>query len=219
MATHVGCSLEEPTRSTRARRSTSLDDFIVTADTTGHGHIRTPVTVPNASFSESYKVDLFFPSLDHILSEMRDHFTENNLLLMRSLDCLRPKSKRFLDFQTLTPLLDHYNIESEGIETEILTFKNFLSTNPIEEQQTASLHDVLGVLTPLKSVFPILTKCTQIALTIVTSTATVERSFSSLRRIHTSSLHNDARQVRRFSHSHQKRSFQPIVERNRNTST
>ena len=41
LATHVGCLVEEPTRSTRARKATrqALDDYIITADTTGSSHI------------------------------------------------------------------------------------------------------------------------------------------------------------------------------------
>lgn len=106
---------------------------------------------------------------------------------MKSLGSLQPNSKTFLDIQTLTPLLNHYLIDSEGLEAEVLTFRSFLlNNNPFTgPHEEADLHDLFKVLSPLESAFPILTKSTQTALTLGTSTATVERSFSSLRRIHT----------------------------------
>ena len=47
------------------------------------------------------------------------------------------------------------------------------------------LHGLLDYIKPVKMAFPISSVCFQIALTIGTSTASVERSFSSLRRLKT----------------------------------
>ena len=48
-----------------------------------------------------------------------------------------------------------------------------------------SLHHLLQPIDPVKEAFPVLRECLLIAMTLGASTATVERSFSSLRRLKT----------------------------------
>ena len=109
---------------------------------------------------------------------------------MKAIDALSPRSTNFLSVTEMGPFLQHYSEclpQLDNLENEIILFKNYLSRNPIsdEVQGTSGLHDLLECIDPVKAAFPILHECLRIALTIGTSTATVERSFSSLRRIKT----------------------------------
>ena len=67
--------------------------------------------------------------------------------------------------------------------------------NPTTEDDE-SLHHLLQPIDPVKEAFPVLRECLLIAMTLGASTATVERSFSSLRRLKTQQS-----EVRRSSQS------------------
>ena len=101
---------------------------------------------------------------------------------------LSPKcGNTFLSASELHPFLIHYEKclpSTDNLENEILTFKNYLTTVD-EDHTTWGLHRLLECITPVEIAFPILTSSIKIALTIGTSTASVERSFSSLRRLKT----------------------------------
>jgi hypothetical protein len=144
-ANYVGCDIEPlsfDSRRKRARRSQPiLDDYVLTGETIGVRHIDIA-----GSSSESYNIELYIPTLDHILAEMKERFHDTSTSLIKSFACLQPKSKHFLDTDLLSPLLQHYNIPSEGLEQEVLTFKNILKTHPFCNPAEADTFDMLEVL-------------------------------------------------------------------------
>ena len=60
------------------------------------------------STSDEYKISLFFPVLDAFLAELRRHFDEKNIEIMRSIQACHPKDQHFLDPVHLKPLVEAY---------------------------------------------------------------------------------------------------------------
>ena len=55
---------------------------------------------------ESYKISLYFPILDAIISELRNRFDNKYLDLMRAIKCCNPSSSQFLESDCLLPLIE-----------------------------------------------------------------------------------------------------------------
>ena len=125
---------------------------------------------------------IYFPVLDHFLSELDRRFSTSNLDLMKCLDACNPLSSQFLDSVLLSSLASKYNVNHEFLSNETLLAKRALQEN---EKEAESVLEVYHQLLQLQTAFPTLTKIFKIALTIVVSTAQCERSFSALTRIKT----------------------------------
>ena len=59
--------------------------------------------------SEHFKISLYIPILDAIISELHSRFDDKNLDLMTAIKCCNPSSLQFLDFEHLQPLADLYS--------------------------------------------------------------------------------------------------------------
>ena len=112
---------------------------------------------------------------------MSNRFSELNLSLLKALEGLVPNSSEFLDMSILSPFLSHYSIDKTAVESEASVAKNFLC----EHDAAPSLHEAYSLLSQVPECFPETIKCYQIAMTIGVTSATAERSFSSLRRVKT----------------------------------
>lgn len=95
-----------------------------------------------------------------------------------------PSSSHFLDISTLSPFLSHYSIAEAAVQSEAALAKNFLSEHD-SNSEADTLHEAYRLLSQVPECFPEIIKCYKIAMTIGVSSATAERSFSSLRRIKT----------------------------------
>jgi len=76
--------------------------------------------------------------------------------------------------------MSHYGIDQDEVGLELMTAKRFLQKS---NGKLDFLHHVYDQLLPVPEGFPLLLKCLKIAMTFGVSSATAERSFSSLRRI------------------------------------
>ena len=132
---------------------------------------------------EDYRTQVYFATLDVINEEMNDRFSELNLSLLKALEALIPNSDLFFDMSILTPFLSHYNINQRAISAEVATAKTYL--HELQNPDLSSLHEAYQHLAKVQECFPTVIQCYQIAMTIGVSSATAERSFSSLRRIKT----------------------------------
>ena len=165
--------IEIEERRRRRRPRPAVRDDYVTESTLGH---RDPLNT-----SQSLKLDVYFPVLDHILSEMERRFSERNLEIMKGLQACSPKSSHFLDFSELDALSKFYGLSGDGLfSTECVLAKRCLT-----DKNPETVMDVYSHLLPLQSAFPTLYKLIRIALTIAVSTAHCERTFSALKRIKT----------------------------------
>ncbi|XP_065895948.1 uncharacterized protein [Dysidea avara] len=108
---------------------------------------------------EEYKISLYYPVIDAMMSELRKRCEGNNLALMKAIQCCSPESVHFLDIDHLAPLIEGYNLSKELLTAECLVTKRTL-----DEKDLTSISDVLKEIYPLKVAFPTLL---QISLTIV----------------------------------------------------
>jgi len=88
------------------------------------------------------------------------------------LQALLPSSEIFLDVDTLSPFLQHYEIDADEVQVELLTAKRVLqgSANKLE-----FLHHVYNELLPVHECFPKLIQALKIAMTMGVSSASAER--------------------------------------------
>lgn len=164
-----GIEVEEPRR--RSKRPRYSDDY-VSDSTIGH---RDPLNT-----SQSLKVNIYFPVLDHILSEMEHRFSETHLSTMKAVQACNPTSFHFLKFADLKEMASLY-----GLSDELLSNECLLANRTLADKNLESVLDVYSHLLPLQTAFPTLVKLLRIALTLAVSTAQCERSFSALKRIKT----------------------------------
>ena len=122
-----------------------------------------------------YRTSIFYATIDSLIGELNSRFSETNIAILQSLQSLIPSSSSF--FHVL-PFLNHYDINVDSITAEMAVAINFLK----EASPLSSIHDVYGHLYKAKNCFPDTIKVLQIAMTIGITTASAERSFSSLRR-------------------------------------
>ena len=93
---------------------------------------------------------------------MNERFSDGNLLLMKGVDALSPKSTSFLSVTKMEPFLQHYSKCLPRLENEVIFFKNYLTRKPIpddELQGSSGLHNLLERTEPVKAAFPILNEC------------------------------------------------------------
>ena len=165
---HIDVSTSRPQRQRQVPRRLE-DGFVL--DTTGSRDV--------LSTSEQFKISVYFPILDAMLSELDHRFTDKNLELMRAIQACHPQSIHFLQQDKVLPLANSYSLNSDCLSMECSLVKRTLK-NDIE-----NISDLLLELRSLRSAFPTLIRLLQIALTVVVTTAHCERSFSALKRIKT----------------------------------
>ena len=167
---HISVSSPRPQRQRQLPRR--FDDIMIMESTGARETVET---------SESYKISLYFPILDAIISELRNRFDNKNLDLMRAIQCCNPSSSQFLEVDCLLPLIESYSC----LNKDHVTMECTLAKRTLQNKEMESINDVLQEVYLLKEAFPTLVKLLQIALTIAVSTAQCERSFSALKRIKT----------------------------------
>ena len=80
-ARHHKIEIVTPRRRRQRKYPAAINNYVMTTDTIGSS------TTSNSASSDSYKVDIHFPTIDVILTEMMDRFTDINITLMKSIDC------------------------------------------------------------------------------------------------------------------------------------
>ena len=128
--------------------------------------------------SEQFRISLYFPIFDAMISELQCRFLDKNLEHMKAVQACSPNSPHFLQPQSLLPLT-----ESHGLDMSLLSIECSLARKTLKTKDLDSISEVLLGISCLKEAFPTLLKLLQIALTIAVSTAKCERSFSALKRI------------------------------------
>ena len=153
----------------RRKRPKRLEDSVVLAST---GRRDSDGTL---SCSHSVKLNIYFPVLDHFLSEMDRRFSASNLELMKSLYACDPLSTHFLDSSLLSDLASRYSASQNLLPNECLLAKRALQGEP------QTVLEVYYQLFKLQTAFPTLFQILKIALTIVVSTAQCERALARIK--------------------------------------
>ena len=122
---------------------------------------------------------LFFSIIDRILSELHRRFDESRGIILAVAAC-SPKSKHFLKVTTVKPLAEECFIDVSSLEPQLAVAQNLVSQQHIETTE-----QLYSLLSSMQAAFPDLFTLVRAALTIPVSSATAERSFSTLKRIKT----------------------------------
>ena len=108
----------------RRKRQKRLEDSVVLEST---GRRNSDDTL---NCSQSVKLSIYFPVLDHFLAEMDRRFSTSNLELMKSLDACNPLLKHFLDSSLLSDLASRYGVSQNLLPNECLLAKPALQGEP-----------------------------------------------------------------------------------------
>jgi len=167
-------NIDIPSNSKRKRKTFEnilLKNTVITS-TTGTNRIDAIYSTPE-EFWRSYS---YYEVLDTIIKELNNRFSSESLSMANAID-------HFLKLNTIDsdPFIHHYqtllNIDSSLLKAEMIVAKNCLS------KETWELDELIKVAN--NSVLPNLWKMLKVALILPVTTATCERSFSSMRRIKT----------------------------------
>lgn len=165
-------NIDPQIREQRKRQPPKRLDNSVTLESTGYHE---PLSTRRA-----LKQTIYYPVLDHMLSEIDRRFSKVNLDHMKALQACTPNSSHFLDVSRLMPLASFYSLD-----TDLLANETSLAKRTLQDKTMESVMDVFTIILPMEAAFPTIKKLLQIALTLVVSTAQCERSFSALKRIKT----------------------------------
>ena len=166
-------SVSSPRPQRQRQLSRRFDDIMI-RESTGAREI--------VEAGESYKISLYFPILDTIISELQNRFGNKNLDLMRAKQCCNPSSSQFLEIDCLLPLIESYSC----LNKDHVTMECTPANQTLQNKEMEIINDVLREVYLLKEAFPTLVKLLQIALTIAVSTAQCKQSFFALKCIKTS---------------------------------
>lgn len=129
---------------------------------------------------EGLRRSIYIPIIDCMLSELNQRFAGHTLDIMQAIQSCNPKASSFLDPQKLLPIVNAYNLSKDMLAEECPLAKRTLVSKSI-----SSVYEIFVELAPLRNAFPTLLKLLQIVLTVAVSSASCERTFSSLKRIKT----------------------------------
>ena len=87
----------------RQRLPDRFSDTVVTAVTTG--------SRCDPMVQDEYRTQVYYATLNVVVTEMNQRFSDLNLSLLGAIESLFPTSEKFLDVDTTLPFLQHYNIK------------------------------------------------------------------------------------------------------------
>ena len=104
VATIHNIVIEEPRQRRKTRRPQRMDDFVCMSSSGQRESLTS---------SQSLKINVWFPVLDNMLSELDRRFTSTNLDIMKSLQACRPSSSTFLDSSQLSYLANFHSVNAD----------------------------------------------------------------------------------------------------------
>ena len=124
----------------------------------------------------------YFAVIDKFIVEIKARFNDSEHILLAIAAC-NPKVANFLDLKVLTPLITHYSLDLCKLKNELPVAEAAIAN--AKDLQLGTIADIIQFFIPMKLAFSELLKMLQLALTIPVTSASCERSFSSLKRIKT----------------------------------
>ena len=117
-----------------------------------------------------------------LIAELASRFDANNKLLLKPIACLNPSSNSFLEKETLSTMCVQYNIDDEYLDVELKQAKRLIESKKTDCSIT-TIAELATFMNSFKEAFPDVCRLINIALVLPPTSATCERSFSSLRLI------------------------------------
>ncbi|KAL4131423.1 hypothetical protein QTP88_008736 [Uroleucon formosanum] len=171
-AEKIGICLQNPSKGSKRQRREpkTLHDYVLTT-TTGAEEIE-----ESTSVETFWKTTAYMCIMDTVINNLKYRFSDESLLMANSVD-----SFCNLDYTNSLYFIDHYkdivNISIDSLRSEMVVAHNCLKVS----KNDFDFNDLKKVVE--KHIYPNLYKMLQIAVTIPISSATCERSFSSMRHI------------------------------------
>ena len=123
-----------------------------------------------------YRNSIFIPYLDNLISQLESRFHQINLSAMRALHLI-PKNLGSLTREFQTDILTYYGEESiHYFEQEVRLWKCFWSQS---EELPSTPHGTIKKVD--ENIFPLISKILKLLMLIPATSATVERTHSSLK--------------------------------------
>jgi hypothetical protein len=153
----------------------SLNDSVVLSTLGKRGHREPSLIKSNARMKHC-----LFEIIDSMCGELDRRFAGNEQLLL-TCDTLKPDSSLFLNAEQMNTVIRGYptiGIESDKLLAEVSVAKEMLT-----RKQVQSADEVVQTLFDMKLAFPNLIKICQFIFTLPVSSASAERSFSTMKRV------------------------------------
>ncbi|XP_033984520.1 uncharacterized protein LOC117481103 [Trematomus bernacchii] len=133
-----------------------------------------------------FRTAFFYPVIDQMLSELNRRFSKTNCDMMNSIQALNPKSDAFLKKTTLFSFAQLYDANIDDLGHELHQFSRLLDGKiKTGMRRPDSTGELVQFIEPYKEVFFELFRLCKIAVAIPFSSASCERSFSTLKLVKT----------------------------------
>ncbi|XP_062853960.1 zinc finger MYM-type protein 1-like isoform X2 [Trichomycterus rosablanca] len=133
----------------------------------------------------TFCVSVYYPVLDNMIGEIGRRFSNTNCKIMQGVQALNPSSPTFLREEAVLLLAEAYDSNIEDLKHELHQTKRVLDRKKGEKESPTTLMEFTQFLDPYQDVFYELFRLCKIAVVLPVSSASCERSFSSLRLIKT----------------------------------
>lgn len=85
-----------------------------------------PVERTETDNTDDMKTHSFYPVIDRLMVEMKQHFSTEANDVLRGVPTLRSKHTSFLDKQLLLPMARHYGVSEENLSAELYQVRRLL---------------------------------------------------------------------------------------------
>ena len=161
----------------RPRQTTKVLQDTVIQSTLGQ-HV-----VPDSK--HAFCVSVYFPVLDNMIGEIGRRFSNSNCNIMQGVQALNTSSPTFLREESVLLLAEAYDSNIEDLKHELHQTRRVLDRKRGGKESPTTLLEFTKFLDPYQDVFYELFRLCKIAVVLPVSSASCERSFSSLRLIKT----------------------------------
>jgi len=133
------------------------------------------------NLSEFFKINIYFTDLDIIITDIETKFSENNSNILNAV--INVLTLQNFKYEDILEVSNTYNIEIDELQAELKLFGKMCFVKQIFDNFEDRLN--YFILQDLSNSFENLYKLFKLFLSIPMSSASSERSFSSLRRLKT----------------------------------
>ena len=167
-----GINLTEKPKQRRVRNIPARFKDVFVMSTIGHRD--------DLTSEYEYRTNLYYPIIDSILLELKDRFSDDNILILIGTSALCPEINNFLHIESIQPLATQMGVDFSSLCNEIQVVKPMLKDKKLD-----NIVDLYAELLPLKQAFSKVMSLLIVALTIPLSSTTCEQTFSKMKLIKT----------------------------------
>ena len=129
--------------------------------------------------------NVYFELIDRLMSERKRRFSFNVSEVMKGTIALNPKSRNFLEKESIKPMANHYGICDDDLHAELHQVKRLIIRKQNSGMQLETTMNLYTMLQQYSEAFPDVFKLVNISLTLPVTSAGCERSFSCMKQLKT----------------------------------